>query len=138
MDMNNTLLALQMLNGVKLYKVRIAGTSGNIYSYKSREEYLPGQHVLIQTKQTFVAGVIHSEIEDFDYTEAHDWKWILGGIFDAEKLTAELTQLDVQAKKKIGQAQALHEAKKILEATGLTIDDLAKLTGKKPEVLTAE
>lgn len=128
MDLNNTLLALQMLNGVRLYEVRILGTTQYL-SYKSREELTPNTPVLVQTKHTFVAGMVHKEVTDFDYSIVAEWKWIVAKLeTNPEETQMLFEKADVAAKQKIAQAQALAEAKKILEATGLTLEDM-KLLG---------
>ena len=128
MDLNNTILALQILAGVKLYSVRIAGNA-NVYGYKSREELAPETPVLVQTGKTFVAGIVVEEIKDFDYAIVAEWKWILQTLSEnPETKQAEFTTLDLEAKKKLAQARALNEAKKILKVSGLSLTDLGLLS----------
>jgi hypothetical protein len=131
-DLNNTLLALQLLNGVKLYSVRIAGPQGNAtYSYKAVETYMPGDAVLVQTKNVFVAGIVQQEVIDFDYSIAAEWKWILFPIRNPEDLAETFAEHDRAAKRKLVQAQAMQAAKNMLEASGLSMTDLAGFLAPK-------
>lgn len=129
MDLNNKLLALQMLNGVKLYEVRVLGT-GNLFRYKSRTAYHEGDVVVVQLKSYYSIGRVVKEVTDFDFAVIAEWKWILGQCFDPEAMQKEFDELDITAKQKIAQAQAMHEAKKLLEMSGLTLADLSILLGK--------
>jgi len=136
-DLNNTLLALQILNGVKMYAVRIAGTN-TTYTYKSNRSFLPGTAVLVQTKNTFVAGIVDHLVEDFDYSMSAEWKWVLFEIENPEQLAENFAELDRSAKRKLMQAQAVKAAKDLLAAQGLTMTDLKALLGSMPEEAVVE
>ena len=126
-DLNNTLLALQILAGVKLYTVRIAGST-HVYSYKSREELAVDTPVIVQTNKTFVVGIVVEEVKDFDYALVTEWRWVLQSLPEnPETKQNEFATLDLEAKKKLAQARALNEAKKILEVSGLSLSDLGLL-----------
>jgi hypothetical protein len=132
-DLNNTLLALQVLNGVRMYSVRIAGGAHNRYTYKAHREYEIGSAVLVQTKSTFVAGIVEALIEDFDYDQAHEWKWVLFNIDNPEAVAKEYDEMDRSSKRKLMQAQAVQSAKNLLEASGLSMADMKAMFLNAPK-----
>lgn len=134
-SINSTLLALQIMNGAKVYDVRfISITTGKAqqksYYYKSLEELQPGQAVVVPTfeGESFAVGIVESEAQDLDIDGlAFPLRWVCFTIPNPMQARTNSEAHDKQALAKLAQGRAKKAAKDYLEAAGLNASDFAAI-----------
>lgn len=136
MNIDSTLLALQIMNGAKVYDVRFVSastgkTTRKSYYYKSMDVLEAGTYVVVPTfeGESFAVGVVESEAQDLDI-EALPFplRWIIFNIDNPSKERARFEEFDKKAKAKLAQGRAKKAAKDYLEASGLKAKDFILLT----------
>jgi len=144
MQIHNTVLALQIMNGVKVYAVQYltpdtpSGTRRSIeddaaaswgrtpvtsksYHYKSAETYAPGTWVVVPTHKgkRFSLAKIVGEVVDVDFDDGVKLLWINQEIADPLALYKEHDDHDVTARRKLAASQAMNAAKEHLDTLGV-------------------
>lgn len=119
-NLNNTVLAMQLLSGVRLYSVKYSKDSAKQYTYKATEAYEPGTPVIAQDSGGLKIVTIVEEILDFDFSYSADWNWIITAAPSLAFRIEELESMDKKARAKIGRARALKAAQDILDMEDAT------------------
>jgi hypothetical protein len=125
MQLHNTILALQVMNGAKVYAVRLMNSDGSYsqktYDYKGRAVFSPGDHVIVPTHggRKFAFGKIESDVEDIDYDSEHRLLWINGQIDDPFEVFARNDKRDGIARRKLAATRAQQAAEEHLRALGV-------------------
>ena len=135
-DLNQTILALQVMNGLKFYEVSLyhpANTSTKRFAVKADFAAEPGDSLIIASATFFAAARVHSIVEDFSYDEAVNWPWALSKIENPAALYAAKLEIGRAAERKLAQAKALQAAKTLLEQSGMKLEDLQLLLPKAAE-----
>ena len=130
-DLSSTILALQIMNGLRIYECSVIGIDRSMFLFKSNVEHDVGTPVLLQMKQTYVAGYVIGEVTGYDYDSLGDANWIISQIPDPAPIIDSIKDMDVKAKQKLQQAKAIQAAKQLLEASGLAEADLKALFAPK-------
>jgi len=126
MDLNNTILALQLMNGVKLYSVKMSSTSHSVFTYKSATELVKGQSVVVSGKNDILlVGEVVAEVTNPDYEGMHKWQWIYTTVPDISALREKFDNIDEVAKQKLAKARAIKAAQEMLDSAGITKDDFS-------------
>lgn len=133
-DLSATMLALQVMSGVKFYVCEVCrrdnGPTQQLV-FKANQEYLKDEVALAQMKHTFAAVRIIKEETTIDYDELADCNWLMFKIDDPVEIDKQMQKADLEAKHKLMQAKAINAAKQLLEASGLTLEDMKALLGPK-------
>lgn len=124
MQIHNTVLALQMMNEVKVYKVQFYSKgrlSPSRYHYKAAEELNEGDWVLVPTNNGADFGVarVVEEADDVDFDADFEVKWINARIDDPVALYKEHNGRDITARKKLASSQAMKAAEDHLKHLGV-------------------
>lgn len=122
------ILALQMLGGIKLYKVNVQfDKEHRHYSFKSAKTYQKGDKVLVNVGSDHayrIGEVVDEALLDAAMTNVEKWRWIIGSAEEHDASRQHFENLDKQLLAKMQQARTIKLAKEMLQASGLTIEDL--------------
>lgn len=131
-DLNQAILALQVMNGLKIYEARVVGpdSEGPYFNFRSTQPYEPDDFAIGTAKNLFPVVRILREITDFDYAEAAEYAWLVGPVPNPVPEITRLQNISLNAKKKLAQARALVDANLFLEAVGLIAEDMQLLIQK--------
>lgn len=132
-----TILAFQIMNGVRVYRVtgyRIDNKAGNPLLIKSREELQPADSIIMSSATgLFVIARVIEEVTDFSYEEAVNFDWCLGKCLNPQIELAEIKRAETEAANRLAQSRAKKAAIEILESSGLSFDEMKLLLEGKAE-----
>ena len=119
------------MSGTKIFSVQAYlrnNAAGKPLLVKSNIPLEPADSAIIETSNIYCAARVIEEVTDYDYDSISDLGWALLKIDNPALISARLAETARAAERKIAQAKALHAAKELLEASGLSLDDLKSLT----------
>lgn len=122
MNLSSTVLALQMMNGVKLYSCTF-DLETKRYSFKSNEKLEQGDYVLVDTiNGPKIAQVVEEDIT-CRFDQAIEWRWVIQKLENVAVKVARYRQMDDEAKKKIAMAESFGKAKAVADTLGVSVAD---------------
>lgn len=142
---DHTLLALQLMKGVRLFDVNFVTEYGNKgkkgYTYKSMEDLKPGDCVVVPTYadgKSFTVAYVAGESTDFDI-EAFEYppRWICFKIDDPMPVREKGELHDKKAKAKLARGKAKKAAADYLQAAGLDLSDFTQLPAPDADTIDA-
>lgn len=124
MNISSTILALQMANGVRVYRCRFPSGGGrDTYSFKSDTEISEGSWVVVDT----INGPQLAEVVDEDTSVNFDlnvtWRWIILDLGDLKEDVAAMRKLDADAHSKLARAEVMQRVKAMVDTAGVDIGD---------------
>jgi len=133
MQIHNTVLAIQMMNGLKVYAVAFpSGQKGQHYTYKTFDTFEVDDIVLVPEDRNgnavFSTARIVEEVELVDFDSEIQLKYINQKLENPYDLHGALNSQDQKAKAKIAAAQVQKAAQEYLSAAGLKASDFAQLS----------
>jgi len=131
MNINGTLLALQMMNGAKVYEVTYVdrGSSKN-YSYKSEVDLVKGDMVIVPCGSSVALAEVVGEADDVNFDAPYGLKWIVGRVDGLWNTIEENADRDKRARAKLVKSKAQTAAKEYLASAGLDAADLLEIEKK--------
>jgi hypothetical protein len=130
MQIHNTVLAIQMMNGLKVYAVAFDGSK--TYSYKTFDTFEVHDIVLVPVERSgttaFAIARVVCEVELVDFDSDIQLKYINQRLENPYDLNSALNAQDQSAKSKIAAAQVQKAAQEYLTAAGLKASDFAQIS----------
>lgn len=146
MKLHNTILALQIMNGAKVYSVRYLNEtreadsspkfSAGTYRYKSRETFAPGDWAIAPTNRGARFGLVKIEAdvtETVDYDSDISLLWIGQAIDDPFARFKAADDLDAAACRKLAAARAKQAAQDYIKHLGIDPGEFGMLEHKDEE-----
>lgn len=128
MNINGTLLALQMMNGAKVYEVSYVDRgSSKYYSYKSEADLVKGDMVIVPCGSSVALAEVVGEADDVNFDAPYGLKWIVGRVDGLWNTIEENADRDKRAKAKLVKSKAQTAAKEYLASAGLDAADLLEI-----------
>jgi len=131
MNINGTLLALQMMNGAKVYEVSYVDRGSNkYYSYKSEIDLVKGDIVVVPCGSSVALAEVIGEADDVNFDAPYGLKWVVGRVGGLWNTIEENADRDKRAKAKLVKSKAQTAAKEYLASAGLDAADLLEIEKK--------
>jgi len=128
MNINGTLLALQMMNGTKVYDVTYVDRGSNKnYSYKSDMDLVKDDMVIVPCGSSVALAKVVGETEDINFDAPYGLKWIVGRVDNLWNTIEQNADRDKRAKAKLVKSKAQTAAKEYLASAGLDAADLLEI-----------
>lgn len=129
---NNLIVAAQLERGMRYY--RLSFPNGQEKLAKTFKEFKEGELALVQLRNNFVAMAVIQEAEDLTLAEmAEVQEWIVASV-EEHRLTAYYwAKEEREAEKKLMRAQAIREAKALMQESNIQLEDIFPVLEEKKD-----